>query len=166
MTEGSDALYATALKLFASVDDNFLELGRALLQLLDLDPVLFRQLATNTNLGLRKTYDLIEVSRTFEPLAIPRERLRKIGWPKLQFIARHVAPNTLDGLLQLAEDSTEKELECCMRGKKPLGNARCVLMYFSPKDYADLDHAIEKRGMTPRDSGLAARDDEEKKGTD
>ncbi len=53
-----------------------------------------------------------------------------------------------------------------MRGKKPLGNARCVLMYFSPKDDADLDYAIEKRGMTPRDSGLAARDDEEKKGTD
>ena len=119
MTEGTDALYEMALKLSASVDDNFLELGHALLQLFDRDPDLFCQLAAKANLGLRKAYDLIEVSRTFEPLAIPRERLRKIGWPKLQFIAKRVAPNTLDALLQLAEDSTAKELERRMRGEKP-----------------------------------------------
>ena len=166
MTEGTSALYETALKLSASVDANFLELGHALLQLFDRDPDLFYQLAANANLGLRKAYDLIEVSRTFEPLAIPRERLRKIGWPKLQFIAKHVAPNTLDALLQLAEDSTAKELERRMRGENSLGNARCVLMYFSPKDYADLDRATEKYGMTTRVTTMTQHETMKREGTD
>ena len=38
MTEGTDALYEKALELSANVPDNFLELGRALTQLYDLDP--------------------------------------------------------------------------------------------------------------------------------
>ena len=146
MTEGSDALYEKALELSANGPDNFLELGRALSQLYDRDPDLFRQLAAKSNMGLRRAYDLVEVSRTFEPLAIPRDQLRKIGWPKLQLIAQHVTPNTLDALLQLAEDTTAKDLERHMRGKKPLGNAHCVLMYFSPKDYAEVEDALVKHG--------------------
>ena len=38
---------------------------------------------------------------------------------KLQLIAKHVTPNTLDALLQLAEDTTAKDLERHMRGEKP-----------------------------------------------
>ena len=118
MTEGTDALYDKALELSANVPDNFMELGRALAQLYDLDPELFRQLAAKSNMGLRRAYHLIEVSRTFEALAIPRDQLRKIGWPKLQLIAKHLTPNTLDALLRLAEDSTAKDLEHhSMRGR-------------------------------------------------
>ena len=133
MTEGTDALYDKALELSANVPDNFLELGRALSQLYDRDPNLFRQLAAKSNMGLRKAYDLVEVSRTFEPLAIPRDQLRKIGWPKLQLIAKHVTPNTLDALLQLAEDRTAKDLERHRAPEEAAGNAHCVLRYFSPK---------------------------------
>jgi hypothetical protein len=137
MTEGTDAPYDKALELSANVPDNFLELGRAMAQLYD--PNLFRQLAAKSNMGLRNAYDLVEVSRTFEPLAIPRDQLRKIGWPKLQLIAKHVTPNTLDALLHLAEENTVKDLERHMLGKKPLGNAHCVLKYFSPKQYPELE---------------------------
>ena len=142
MTKGTDALDDKALELSANVPDNFVELGRALSQLYDRDPNLFRQLATKSNMGLRKAYDLIEVSRTFEPLAIPRDQLRKIGWPKLLLIAKHVTPNTSDALLQLAEDTTAKDLERHMRGEKPAGNAPCVLMYFSPKQYMQLEGVL------------------------
>ncbi|MGC2782912.1 MAG: hypothetical protein WA397_03565, partial [Roseiarcus sp.] len=116
MTEGTDALYEKALELSANVPDNFLELGRVLSRLYYRDPNLFRQLAAKSNMGLRKAYSLIEVSRTFEPLAIPRDQLRKIGWPKLQLIAKHVTPNTLEALLRLAEESTAMDLERHMRG--------------------------------------------------
>ena len=151
MTEGTDALYDKALELSANVPDNFVELGGALSQLYDRDPNLFRQLAAKSSMGWRKAYHLVEVSRTFEPLAIPRYQLRKIGWPKFQLIAKHVTPNTLDALLQLAEDTTAKDLERRMRGKKPLGNAHCVLKYFSPKQYAELEEALWSR---ERPSGL------------
>ena len=139
MTKGTDALYDKALELSENVPANFLELGEALAQLYNLDPELFQQLAAKSNMGLRRAYHLIEVSRTVEALAIPRDQLGKIGWPKLQLIVNHLTPNTLDALLHLAEENTVKDLERHMLGKKPLGNAHCVLKYFGPKQYTELE---------------------------
>ena len=149
MTEGTDALHEKALELSANVPVNFMELGRAMTQLHDRDPGLFRQLAAKSNMGLRNAYHLIEVSRTFEPLVIPRDQLRKIGWSKLQLIAKHVTPNTLDALLQLAEDTTAKDLERHVRREKPAGNAHCVLRYFSPKSYEQLEGGHVSNGGAP-----------------
>jgi hypothetical protein len=130
MTEGTDALYDKALELSANVPDNFMELGRALAQLYDLDRDIFRQLAAKSNMGLRRAYHLIEVSRAVQALAIPRDQLGKIGWPKLQLIVNHLTPNTLDVLLRLAEESTVKDLEHRAPGwKRPGGNAHCMLRY-------------------------------------
>jgi hypothetical protein len=155
MTEGTDALYDKALELSANVPDNFLELGRVLSQLHDRDPELFRQLAAKSNMDLRKAYDLVDVSRMFEPLAIPRDQLGKIGWPKLQLIARHVTPNSLDALLRLAEESTVKDLEHHARGwKMPAGNAHCMLRYFSPKSYEQLEGTLVSNGAVPSAGGV------------
>jgi hypothetical protein len=159
MTAITDALYDKALELSDNVPANFLELGEALAQLYDLDPELFRQLAAKSNMGLRKAYDLVEVSRTLEPLTIPRDQLRKIGWPKLPLIAKHVTPNTLDALLQLAEDTTAKDLERHMRGEKPLGNAHCVLKYFSPKQYAELEETLLKNGGERSGRGIVGEEE-------
>lgn len=122
-----DELYDRALALSSEVEDKFLELGRSLRRLLDRDPSLFQQIVKKGRLGRRKAYYLVEVSRTFEPLAIPRDQLRKIGWPKLQLIARHVTPSTLDALLKLAESATVKDLERHMRGweKPPATPSAC-----------------------------------------
>src|SRR5271165_5503753 len=154
MTLSIEALYDKAMGLSKDVEDNFLELGKSLRQLQDRDPDLFQQIVQKSNLGRRKAYYLVEVSRIFDPLPIPRSRLGKIGWTKLQLIAKHVTPNNLDVLLQLAEDSTAKELERAMRGEKPLGNAHCVLMYFSTKDYAALEDALVKHGGASRGRGI------------
>jgi hypothetical protein len=132
------------------------ELGRALSQLYDRDPDLFRQLAAKSNMGLRNAYDLVEVSRTFEPLAIPRDQLRKIGWPKLQLVAEHLTPNTLVALLHLAEERTVEDLKHHLRGwKRPVGNAHCVLRYFSPKSYEQLEETHLSNGAAP--SACAAK---------
>jgi hypothetical protein len=150
MTEGTDALYDKALELSDKVPANFLELGEALAQLYDLDRDLFRQLAAKSNMGLRRAYHLIEVRRTVEALAIPLDQLVKIGWPKLQLIVNHLTPNTLDALLRLAEESTVKDLEHHARGwKRPAGNAHCILRYFSPKSYEQLEGALVSNGGAP-----------------
>jgi hypothetical protein len=156
MTEGTDALYEKALELSANVPDNILELGRALTQLYDRDPNLLRRLAAKSNMDLRKAYDLVEVSRTFEPLVIPRDQLRKIGWPKLQLIAKHMTPNTLDALLRLAEESTVEDLKNHLRAwKRSAGNAHCMLRYFSPKSYEQLEETHLSNGAAP--SACAAK---------
>jgi hypothetical protein len=159
MTEGTDALYEKALELSVNVPDNFLELGRALTQLYDRDPDRFRQVAARSNMGLRKAYGLVEVSRTLEPLTIPRDQLRTIGWPKLQLIAKHVTPGTLEALLRLAEESTAMDLERHMRGKKPVGNAHCVLKYFSPKQYAELEETLLKNGGERSGRGIVGEEE-------
>jgi hypothetical protein len=150
MTEITDALFDEALGLSANVSDNFMELGRALAQLYNLDRDRFRHLAARSNIGSKGAHRLIEVSRTFEALAIPRDQLHKIGWPKLQLIATHLTPNTLDALLHLAEQSTVSDLEHHVRGwKKPAGNAHCVLMYFSPKSYGRLEETLASNDAAP-----------------
>ena len=101
-------------------------------------------------MGRSRAYHLIEVSRTVEALAIPRDQLDKIGWPTLQLIVNHLTPNTLDPLLRLAEESTAEDLKHHLRGwKRPAGNAHCMLRYFSPKSYEQLEETLLSNGAAP-----------------
>jgi hypothetical protein len=154
MALSTEDLYDKAKALSGDVEDNFLELGRSLRQLLDRDPELFKKIVAKNNLGRRKAYYLVEVSRIFDPLPIPRSRLRKIGWTKLQLIGKHIEPDNMEELLQLAESTNAKDLERHMRGEKPLGNAHCVLMYFSPKEYKELEEALIRNGGTRSGRGI------------
>ena len=159
MALSNDDLYDKAMELSKDFDDNFLDLAKTLRQLLDRDPEKFRDLWTKTNLGRRKAYYLVEVSRTFDPLPGPKSRLKKIGWTKLQVIGKHVTKDNLGEMLDLAEKHTAKELESLMRGEKPSNNAHCVLMYFSPKQYDLLERTLLKNGGTR--SGRGINDKEE-----
>ena len=159
MTLSTEALYDKAKSLSGDVEDNFLELGKSLRQLLDRDPNLFQEIVAKTNLGRRKAYYLVEVSRIFDPLQVPRSRLRKIGWTKLQLIGKHVTQDNLEELLQLAESVNAKELERHMRGEKPLGNAHSVLMYFSPKQYQELADALVKYGGVRSGRGIQNKEE-------
>jgi hypothetical protein len=157
MALSTEDLYDKALAMSEDVEDNFIELGRHLRQLQDRDLNLFQQIMQNTNLGRRKAYYLVEVSRIFDPLPIPRSRLRKIGWTKLQLIGKHIDASNLDKMLELAENNNSKELERILRGDKPLGGkAHCVLMYFSPKQYHELEEVLIQHGAT-RSTGSGGR---------
>ena len=158
MTISIEELYDRALALSSDVEDKFLELARSLRQLLDRNPDLFQQVVQKGSLGRRKAYYLVEVSRTFEPLPVPRSRLRKIGWTKLQLIGKHLDASNIDDLLGLAEANNAKELERLLRGEKPLGNAHCVLMYFSPRQYAEFESALLKNGATQSGRGIVGKE--------
>jgi hypothetical protein len=124
-----------------------MELGRALAQPTTSTGTDFDSWPRNRIWG---ACHLIEVSRTVEALAIPRDQLGKIGLPKLQLIATHLTPITLDALLHLAEQSTVNDLEYHVRGwKKPAGNADCVLMYFSSKSYEKLEETLKSNDAAP-----------------
>ncbi len=154
MALSTEDLYEKALNLALNVEDNFLEAGKALRQLLDRDPAMFQKIIGKDPHKRRRAYYLVEVSRVFDALPIPRSRLRKIGWTKLQLIGKHIDADNLEEMLTLAENSNAKELERILRGEKPLGNARCVLMYFSPKQYDELEAALVENGGTKSGRGV------------
>ena len=159
MTLSTEDLFDKALHMAGNVEDNFLELGKALRQLQDRDLELFQKIVAKGSLRRRKAYYLVEVSRIFDPLPVPRSRLRQIGWTKLQLIGKHVTPDNLDDLLSLAEEVNAKELERHMRGEKPLGNARCVLMYFTPKQYTELEEVLVAHGGTKSRRGILNKEE-------
>jgi hypothetical protein len=159
MPPSTEALYEKALELFAKVPDNFLDLGRALRQLQDRDLELFQKFVAKTGIGRRKAYYLVEISRTFEPLEVSRARVHDLGWTKVQLIGKHVTQDNVEELLKLAENSSANELERAMSGKKPLGNARCVLMYFSPKQYDELEGALVRHGGVRRGRGVENKEE-------
>jgi hypothetical protein len=49
-------------------------------------------------------------------------------------IAKQVNQDNLEKLLQLAENTSSGQLERRMKRKAKIGNAACVLKYFSPKE--------------------------------
>lgn len=51
-------------------------------------------------------------------------------------------------MLTLAELTPTKLLEKQLKGEKPLNNAHCVLMYFTPKQYKELEEALLSHGAT------------------
>jgi hypothetical protein len=159
MPPNTEALYDKALELFAKVPDNFLDLGRALRQLQDRDPELFQKFVAKTGIGRRKAYYLVEISRTFEPLQVSRARLHDLGWTKVQLIAREVNQDNVEEWLELAESLSTKQLERKMKGKAPIKNAACVLMYFGPKEYEELAEALAKYGAVPTERGIQNKEE-------
>jgi hypothetical protein len=79
MAVSSQDLYAKALSLSSQVEEHFLELASSLRKLQDRDPELFRKLTDKADIGKRKLYYLLEISRTFDTLPIPKARLRHVG---------------------------------------------------------------------------------------
>ncbi len=146
MTVGTEDLLVSVRDLSRNVDETFLELGRALRELMDLEPRLFQEIVTQSGLGRRKAYYLIDISRTFDPLEVSRVRLKKVGWTKLAMIAKRVTQENFEKLLELAEGMNVKELERASRGDQPLGNSHCVMLYFSPKQYKELEEALVHHG--------------------
>jgi hypothetical protein len=102
--------FTRALGLASDPENTFLELGRALVVLLVSDPASFNELLGTAGLPVRKAYFLVNISRAFDPLAIPRERLHALGWVKLQMLAGHIDADNAEALLQMAEANTAADL--------------------------------------------------------
>ncbi|MCL4743800.1 MAG: hypothetical protein KJZ83_00145 [Burkholderiaceae bacterium] len=135
-------LYHQVVGLSKSVDENFLELGRMLRELQDTDPEKFRLAVQSPALGQRKAYYLVTIDRTFSKIPVKKDRLKRIGWTKLNILSRHINKTNYAELLKHAENYTAKELEQLLRGEEPMTNARAVLAYFPPEDYALLEKAL------------------------
>lgn len=138
----ADDLYHKAVELSSAVDENFIELGEILMELQDTDLDKFRMFVQHSNMKERKAYYLVTIARTFRNIPVNKDRLRRIGWTKLNILTRYIDKKNYADLLKKAEQYTAKELEQLLQGKEPMTNARAVLCYFDPKDYAQLEKAL------------------------
>ena len=157
----TEDLFDKAMTLSKDADETFLELGRTLRQLQDREPKRFQEIVAKSDLGRRKAYYLVDVSRVFDPLRVSCARLKKVGWTKLGMIAKQVTQDNVDEFLDLAVRYNVKELERMIQRKEPLGDeSHCVLMYFSKKEYEEVEEALKHYGArkAQRGSGLADKE--------
>lgn len=150
----TDALYDKAIGLAPDLDDNFLELSRALRQLLERDADLFKKAIGKSKIGVRKAYYLVNISRAFDPLKVSRARLRALGWTKLQALVPYVDEGNVEELVEIAENNTATRLRAILKGEKPPKDSHCLLMYFSARDFQIVADALAKFGGVVAGRGI------------
>jgi len=133
-------------KLSTIIGADFVEISQLLLELYEADPEKFQKVSTSLGIGLRKAYYLVQVARSFQGLAISKDRLRRVGWTKLQIISPHITSKSAKKLLAQAEAHPVHELKAIlkMRGLPP--DTHCVLFYLSNTEFDRLAKVIEAHG--------------------
>lgn len=154
-----EELYSRAKELSKDFDDSFLDLGKALSQLKKQSRDMFRKLYQSTNLGRRKAYYLVEVYEAFRGLPVSRAKLKQVGWTKLQQLGSYVDKDNVVEMLDMAIEMSSKQLAAHLKGEKFADNARCVLMYFSPKQYEVLEQTVLAHGGMKKGRGLENKED-------
>lgn len=147
-----------------AIDENFLELAKSLRELQDQDADEFTRVVGNSQLGKRKAYYLVSIDRTFSKIPVPKARLKKIGWTKLNVLTRAINKSNYAELLKAAESMTAKELDAHLSGRPvPTEKKKAFLAYLSPEDYEHLAKAFARvggvryqRGWSNKGAALAA----------
>ena len=142
------------LALASRPADRFLELAHALRALKNTSQEDFRRVVKKAGLGTRKAYYLLNLADQLQVSAGFRTRLRDIGWTKSKVIGKHRAGTNFVKLVEYAENHTTKELEAYVAKKKPTTDTRCVLLYFTPREYRQYENAVLKFGARKRGRGL------------
>lgn len=93
-----------------------------------------------------KVYYLAEVGEKLKRMRVRKAQLERIGWTKLQIIAKNLNRKNADDLFTLAESHTCQQLKTLMRGGEAETKTHCVLMYFSPEQYAKFEKAVLSYG--------------------
>lgn len=142
-----------ALGLSRQPEDHSIELARCLAKL-NIDAPL-TDFIVQSPISKRKAYYLAEVGKKLDELGATDERLEQIGWTKLHVISKHLEKRAPEELLDLAERHTVHELQQ-MLPDNPLESrsSRCVILYFSPEQYADFEREVLAHGGEKSGRGL------------
>jgi len=134
--------------------DHFLEVARHLRETQKHHPEDFRSVARELKIGIRKAYNLAQISRTFDDLGVPIEQLRRIGWTKLALLSPYVDKANIDTLLVKAADSTAHELKMYLRGNEFDPEGKTIVLHLDSEQYAVFEQALLTAGAIPHSRGL------------
>jgi hypothetical protein len=158
MTESKHPLFLEALFFYAKFEERFLEFSALLRELKAQSPADFKALIALPQLGRRKGYYLVSVSKAFGDYPHLRPRLMKVGWTRLSLAAPHVTKENVEDALLFCELNTAWAIAERLKGSAlPLG-VRSVLLHFSPEDFATCGEAIVQHGATKTADGFVDKE--------
>lgn len=158
MQETSKSIVGAIAARVAETDETFLEIGRLLRKLQAIDPPAFKAARAIPGLGSRRAYYFVSISRAFDGLAVPDERLTGLGWTKCGAIAPFVTADTVHELLALAEAGTVYEIEAQTRDMPAIPDARCALLRMHPEDYPTFERLMVAYGAVVVGGRLTLKD--------
>jgi hypothetical protein len=154
MTETSDDTLVEVMHMINEEEKRFLDLA-ALLRRLKVDqPEAFLNVVNLPKLGRRKAYYLVAIDEAFGGLPHLRPRLLAIGWTKLADIASLATAESLEALLQLAENHTVHELKLLLKGIAVKPGGRAVLLYLGADEFQLVRQALRRYGAKDGPKGL------------
>lgn len=101
---------------------------------------------------------MAEVNRAFSEFDIDEIRLSRIGWTKLQLIAKHINHENGKELLTIAEMSLAHDVALMMRGEKPVKGTRVITLYLKARQYKIFSQVILAHGGSKSGSGLVNKE--------
>lgn len=136
----------------------FLRAAKFFRDLQDHAPSEFGPVANLVGVGKRKAYYLAQVHRVFSELGVDKKRLEALGWTKLKVLVHRIDESNCDQLLELAETCTARQLRFFVRDKLPVSGEKCVVLYFTPSQYAVFEGAVLDHGGEKAGKGLLRKE--------
>jgi hypothetical protein len=154
----SEKLALKAKELADEFDEHFLDLGKTLRLLQEVDLEQFRKVIQTSGIGMRKAYYLVELDRNLRPLNIPVVRLRAIGWTKLMLVSSKINKQNMKSMLEAAEKYTARQLKAFLNGDKPEANSHCVMLYFNPVEFEEFAEELKLHGAKIEGGSIANKE--------
>ena len=131
-----------------------LELADALWRAEVAAPGSLKRIIAMAGLGRRKAYYLLSIWKRFVDLPVPRAVLAQVGWTKLSIIARHVPAGEEAAALEIARDTTTRDLPRVLKGgRRDRPRQHSVLLRLSPTQYKVFAQALAQFGAEPPRKG-------------
>lgn len=130
-----------------------IELAGALWDAEKKTPGSLAEIIEKTKLGRRKAYYLVAVWKRFAGLNISKKTLAAVGWTKLAIVAKHAAVGEERAALDLALQTTAKDLPAVLRGETPKRKMHSILLRLGPKNYREFAAVLQQFGATQPERG-------------
>lgn len=157
------SLRKRARQLAAKPALNFFDLAQTISALHEHDPAELSDLAQRAGMSRRRVYYLLRVGELTKACGISKADAEKVGWTKLQIIARHLTESdeksieNISDQLALACDTKAHDLPAVLRRRK-VPATRAVQFHLTSSAQAEVNMALLAFGAKRGRRGLEKKE--------
>lgn len=162
-SKSASAIRKRAILLAQKPALNFFDLAQAISALHEKDPSELSDLVKRIGMSRRRVYYLLQVGELTKVHGISKADAEKVGWTKLQIIARHIAKMggetsaDLAYYLTLAATTKARDLPAALVGRK-LTSTRAVQFHLSSGLRSEVNLALVSFGAKRGRRGLLKKE--------